>query len=174
MIRCGGHGRSGSSRASTVHRRLRPCERTARMVPTSGGTTDSNSPQPTTTRRSVHPRQSSPVCQRGQVRPAARRARASHSGEAVEHGVYTLTNDTAALSSADLVIEAVSEDLEVKSQVLRRLNSVCPDRAVLVSVTASLPLKRLAIASGRPGRTLGLRCCVPCLPVQPPRRSPPL
>ncbi|MEV8318104.1 3-hydroxyacyl-CoA dehydrogenase family protein [Streptomyces sp. NPDC059900] len=76
-------------------------------------------------------------------------------------GAYTLTNDTAALGSADLVIEAVSEDLAVKSQVLHRLNSVCPDPTVLVSVTASLPLARLAIASGRPGRTLGLRMLRP-------------
>ncbi|MET9484023.1 3-hydroxyacyl-CoA dehydrogenase family protein [Streptomyces sp. NPDC006638] len=76
-------------------------------------------------------------------------------------GAYRLTNDTAALGSADLVIEAVSEDLAVKSHVLRRLNSVCPDATVLVSVTASLPLARLAIASGRPGRTLGLRMLRP-------------
>ncbi|MER7786362.1 3-hydroxyacyl-CoA dehydrogenase family protein [Streptomyces albidoflavus] len=98
------------------------------------------------------------VDQRIKAAPAA----AVHStGEAVDHGAYTLTNDTAALGSADLVIEAVSEDLEVKSRVLRRLNSVCPDRTVLVSVTASLPLERLAIASGRPGRTLGLRLLRP-------------
>ncbi|MFE2975113.1 3-hydroxyacyl-CoA dehydrogenase family protein [Streptomyces sp. NPDC059258] len=76
-------------------------------------------------------------------------------------GSYRLANDTAALASADLVIEAVSEDLAVKSHVLRRLNSVCPDSTVLVSVTASLPLARLAIASGRPGRTLGLRMLRP-------------
>ncbi|MFD6421230.1 3-hydroxyacyl-CoA dehydrogenase family protein [Streptomyces sp. NPDC060198] len=82
-------------------------------------------------------------------------------GGPVAPGAYTLTNDTAALGSADVVIEAVPEDLAVKSQVLRRLNSVCPDPTVLVSVTAALPPARLAIASGRPGRTLGLRMLRP-------------
>ncbi|MGW2460964.1 3-hydroxyacyl-CoA dehydrogenase family protein [Streptomyces sp. NPDC001761] len=76
----------------------------------------------------------------------------------------TLTNDTAALCRADLVIEAVTEDLETKTEVLRRLDSVCHDHTVLVSTTASLSLTGLAIASGRPGRTLGLRFLGPAAP----------
>ncbi|MBB1252405.1 3-hydroxyacyl-CoA dehydrogenase [Streptomyces sp. OF3] len=70
---------------------------------------------------------------------------------------YTLTNDTALLARSDLVIEAVDEDLVTKLDVLRRLHSVCPNETVLVTTTASMALPRLAIASGRPDRTGGLR-----------------
>ncbi|MEU4656352.1 3-hydroxyacyl-CoA dehydrogenase family protein [Streptomyces sp. NPDC023723] len=76
----------------------------------------------------------------------------------------TLTNDTAALCRADLVIETVTEDLRTKTEVLRRLDSVCSDHTVLVSTTASLSLTHLAIASGRPSRTLGLRLLAPPAP----------
>ncbi|MFK4099089.1 3-hydroxyacyl-CoA dehydrogenase family protein [Streptomyces sp. NPDC019531] len=76
-------------------------------------------------------------------------------------GDCTLTNDTAALCRADLVIEAVTEDLGTKTEVLRRLDSICSDHTVLVSTTASLSLTHLAVASGRPSRTLGLRFLAP-------------
>ncbi len=79
-------------------------------------------------------------------------------------GDCTLTNDTAALCRADLVIEAATEDLGTKTDVLRRLDSVCFDHTVLVSTTASLSLTRLAVASGRPSRTLGLRFLGPPAP----------
>lgn len=79
-------------------------------------------------------------------------------------GGYTLTNETAALARADVVVEAVAEDLAAKSHVLRRLNSVCPGHTVLVTTTASLPLPHLAIASGRPQRTMGLRLLRPPAP----------
>lgn len=79
-------------------------------------------------------------------------------------GGYTLTNDTVALVGADVVVEAVPEDLAGKTEVLRRLHAVCLDGAVLVTTSASLSLPQLAIASGRPARTLGLRMLRPPAP----------
>ena len=60
------------------------------------------------------------------------------------------------LQQADAVIEAVVEDLEVKSAIFKRLGSVCRPEALLASNTSSLPLSDLAAASGRPERVIGL------------------
>ena len=60
------------------------------------------------------------------------------------------------LAVADVVIEAVVEDIDVKSRVFRRLGEVAKPGALLASNTSSLPLSDLAAASGRPERVVGL------------------
>ncbi|MBA4181785.1 MAG: 3-hydroxybutyryl-CoA dehydrogenase [Anaerolinea sp.] len=62
----------------------------------------------------------------------------------------------AALKDVDAVIEAVVEDLGVKTAIFRRLGAVCREDALLASNTSSLPLSDLAAASGRPERVIGL------------------
>lgn len=78
-----------------------------------------------------------------------------------------LTAEIAQLSRADLVIEAVSEDEAVKSEVLHRLHTLCADGTPVVTTTSSLPLTRLAVASGRPADTMGLRFLIPPWPQGP-------
>ena len=60
------------------------------------------------------------------------------------------------LRDADAVIEAVVENIDVKTAVFRRLGKVCKPGALLSSNTSSLPLSDLAAASGRPDRVIGL------------------
>jgi 3-hydroxybutyryl-CoA dehydrogenase len=60
------------------------------------------------------------------------------------------------LRDVDAVIEAVVEDITVKTELFRRLGAVCRPGALLASNTSSLPLSDLAAASGRPERVLGL------------------
>ncbi|KFG05442.1 MULTISPECIES: 3-hydroxyacyl-CoA dehydrogenase family protein [Streptomyces] len=72
-----------------------------------------------------------------------------------------LVAEIAQLGRADLVIEAVSEDEAVKSEMLHRLHTLCADGTPVVTTTSSLPLPRLAIASGRPADTMGLRFLIP-------------
>ena len=60
------------------------------------------------------------------------------------------------MARVDAVIEAVVEDLEVKSSVFRRLGEVCTPETLLASNTSSLPLSDLAAASRRPERVIGL------------------
>lgn len=62
----------------------------------------------------------------------------------------------APVRDADAVIEAVIEDLAVKTAVFRKLGEVCRDDALLASNTSSLPLSDLAAASRRPERVIGL------------------
>ena len=60
------------------------------------------------------------------------------------------------LSSVDLVIEAVFEDLEIKKELFGRLDAVLRDGAILASNTSYLDLDAMAAATKRPGDVVGL------------------
>jgi len=66
------------------------------------------------------------------------------------------TADWSGLKSADLVIEAVFEDLDVKRKVFGRLDEVCRPETLLATNTSSFFVKDLAAATAHPGRVLGL------------------
>ena len=57
---------------------------------------------------------------------------------------------------ADLMIEAVVEDPEIKEQVFRAADKVLPPEAILASNTSSIPITSLAAATGRPERVIGM------------------
>ena len=56
----------------------------------------------------------------------------------------------------DLVIEAVFEDFDIKTEVFAKLDEVCDSHTVLASNTSSLSVNELALATGRPDRFVGL------------------
>jgi 3-hydroxybutyryl-CoA dehydrogenase len=60
------------------------------------------------------------------------------------------------LVPADLMVEAVVEDADVKDDVFRRADSTLPEEAVLASNTSSIPIASLAAATGRPDRVIGM------------------
>ena len=60
-----------------------------------------------------------------------------------------------AAAEADHVIETVVEELEVKCDVLARLDAACRDDVVLASNTSQFSISRLAAATGRPDRVIG-------------------
>lgn len=66
------------------------------------------------------------------------------------------SDDLTTLEPVDAVIEAVVEDLRIKSDLFARLGKVCRPDTLLTSNTSSLPLSELAAASGRPERVVGL------------------
>jgi 3-hydroxybutyryl-CoA dehydrogenase len=61
-----------------------------------------------------------------------------------------------ALAGADLVIEAVPEHLDLKSQLFTQLDKVCKPEAILATNTSSLSVTEIAVATGRPGKVVGL------------------
>ena len=61
-----------------------------------------------------------------------------------------------ACADADLVIEAVPERMEIKREVFGSVDSVAPEHAILATNTSSLSVSRIAEATGRPERVLGL------------------
>ena len=63
-----------------------------------------------------------------------------------------VTTDFEALAGCGVVVEAVAEDIAVKSDLLARLGALLPDDALLASTTSSLSVAELAKASGRPDR----------------------
>ena len=60
------------------------------------------------------------------------------------------------LAGADLVVEAVVEELSVKQALFATLDEICKPGAVLATTTSSLPVIDLAAATGRPADVVGL------------------
>jgi 3-hydroxybutyryl-CoA dehydrogenase len=60
------------------------------------------------------------------------------------------------LVPADLLIEAVIEDADVKQDVFRRADALLPEGAILASNTSSLPITSLAAVTSRPDRVIGM------------------
>jgi 3-hydroxybutyryl-CoA dehydrogenase len=71
-------------------------------------------------------------------------------------GRITTTLDYEDMTNADLVVEAVAEDLEVKARVFRELDEATKPDAILATTTSSLPVIDMAAATNRPDRVLGL------------------
>ncbi len=61
-----------------------------------------------------------------------------------------------ALKDADIVIEAVFEDMAVKKQVFEKLDKVCKPGAILASNTSTLDVNQIAAVTSRPESVLGL------------------
>jgi 3-hydroxyacyl-CoA dehydrogenase len=67
----------------------------------------------------------------------------------------------AEVADADLVIEAVFEDMELKKDVLSKLDSLVPSRRLIATNTSTLSVTELAHATAHPERVLGLHFFVP-------------
>jgi 3-hydroxyacyl-CoA dehydrogenase len=77
--------------------------------------------------------------------------------EAQKRGaLITPSLDYAAASQADLIIEAVFEDIAVKKEVFRKLDAVAKRGAILATNTSTLDVDRIAAFTKRPGDVLGL------------------
>ncbi len=70
------------------------------------------------------------------------------------------------LSGCDLVVEAVVEDLDVKTEIFAALDKIVRPDALISSNTSSLPIMQLAAATDRPERVIGLHFFNPA-PVMP-------
>ena len=102
----------------------------------------------------------------GEVRLLARSDASAWRAEEVAQGqakkieggrpdLIKVTTDPAHLSGCDLVVEAVTEDAEVKGTLLADLTGICAE-ADLASTTSSLSIDDLALRSGAPERVFGL------------------
>lgn len=64
----------------------------------------------------------------------------------VERGVY----------EADLVVEAASENLEIKLDIFRNLDKFCPENTILSSNTSSISITKIASVTNRPHKVIGM------------------
>jgi 3-hydroxybutyryl-CoA dehydrogenase len=60
------------------------------------------------------------------------------------------------LQDCDLVVEAIFEDVEAKSALLKSLDRICKPETVLASNTSSISITRLAAVTGRPAQFIGM------------------
>jgi 3-hydroxybutyryl-CoA dehydrogenase len=67
----------------------------------------------------------------------------------------TTTTDLDAAGSADIVVEAVFEDIEVKHAVFRELDKICKPEAILGTNTSALPITLVASVTSRPESVVG-------------------
>ncbi len=67
-----------------------------------------------------------------------------------------LGHDLQALAGSDVVIEAISEDLELKRRVFAELDRLCPPPAILASNTSTLSITAIAAATLSPQRVAGM------------------
>jgi 3-hydroxybutyryl-CoA dehydrogenase len=83
-------------------------------------------------------------------------ARLEEKGGPPAEGVLARIEAVDDLVSADLMIEAVIEDAEVKEEIFRRADLELPTEAVLASNTSSIPIGSLAAATRRPDKVVGM------------------
>ncbi len=87
---------------------------------------------------------------------AARKGRMTAAAAAAATTRVSGESDLTALATADLVIEAVFENLAVKREVFARLGAACRAGAVLATNTSTLDVEVIADASGRRGDVVGM------------------
>src|SRR5918911_1580676 len=63
---------------------------------------------------------------------------------------------TEVLAHAELVIEAVPERLELKTEIFAALDKICPLDTILATNTSSLSVNEISVATGRPGKVIGM------------------
>jgi 3-hydroxyacyl-CoA dehydrogenase len=73
----------------------------------------------------------------------------------------TFTDDWSELADADLVVEAVFEDLNVKREVFAKLDGIVKPQGLLASNTSTLDIDAMAAATKRPEKVFGLHFFVP-------------
>ncbi len=76
------------------------------------------------------------------------------------------TTSLEAAGRADFVIEAITENFEAKRDLFKRLDGICKSGTILASNTSSIPITRMAAATGRPDRFIGMHFFNP-VPVMP-------
>jgi 3-hydroxybutyryl-CoA dehydrogenase len=82
-------------------------------------------------------------------------------------GKLVFTTDLPALRDCDIVIEAVTEDLDLKNELWRELDRLCPPSTIFASNTSSLTIAAMAAATSRADRFVGLHFFnpVPLMPL---------
>lgn len=93
----------------------------------------------------------------GNLDGAVKRGKLSDAGrgEILETKLKT-TTDYASFAAADLVIEAVFEDMGVKKDVFSQLDAICRPGAILATNTSYLDINEIAAATSRPQDVIGL------------------
>jgi 3-hydroxybutyryl-CoA dehydrogenase len=75
--------------------------------------------------------------------------------------IQTMTDLTKALSDVTLVIEAVFEDIDVKKELFKKMDDLCPKETILASNTSTLSITEMGGVTTRPARCIGVHFLIP-------------
>jgi 3-hydroxybutyryl-CoA dehydrogenase len=87
---------------------------------------------------------------------AIQRGKLEESQKDVVLGRLTGTTKLDDLAQVDLVVEAIAEDLKIKTTLFENLDEICKQGAILATTTSSLPVIECAQATKRPGDVIGM------------------
>lgn len=87
---------------------------------------------------------------------AVEKGKASEDEKSATLGNLQATDKLGDLAEADLVIEALAEDISLKLAVFKELDDVCGEGAILTTTTSSLSVTQIAMATQRPTKVIGL------------------
>lgn len=70
--------------------------------------------------------------------------------------ITTFTDLAASVKDADLIVEAATENIDLKVKIFQQLDEFAPEKAILASNTSSISLTRIASYTKRPGQVIGM------------------
>ena len=70
--------------------------------------------------------------------------------------ITTFTNLEDGVKSADLVVEAATENVDLKLKIFKDLDSFCPENTILASNTSSISITQIASVTSRPDKIIGM------------------
>ena len=76
--------------------------------------------------------------------------------------ITTYTSIKEGTQYASLVIEAATENLDLKLKIFKELDEVCPDDTILATNTSSISITEIAAATQRPDKVIGMHFMKPC------------
>lgn len=71
-------------------------------------------------------------------------------------GRISFIDDRSKLADRDLVVEAITENIQEKEELFRSLDEICPENTILATNTSSISVTRLAAVTKRPQKVLGM------------------
>ncbi|MEZ0581123.1 3-hydroxyacyl-CoA dehydrogenase NAD-binding domain-containing protein [Nocardioides sp. MH1] len=71
-------------------------------------------------------------------------------------GRLTASTEREALADADIVVEAIAEDLAIKTELYKDLDRICKPGAILATTTSSMPITKLGEVTSRPEAVIGM------------------
>jgi len=70
--------------------------------------------------------------------------------------ITTYTQIDEAVKQADLVVEAATENIDLKLKIFKQLDELCPTETILATNTSSISITKIASVTARPGKVIGM------------------
>ncbi len=89
-------------------------------------------------------------------RQIAKNTLSEEAKQAALANISTFTDLAASVQDADLVVEAATENIDLKVKIFQQLDQHSPEKTILASNTSSISLTRIASHTKRPGKVIGM------------------